>query len=39
MLSNVIDCEPGDIEIGAAVEVDFRRMSDEITLPYFRLSA
>ena len=36
LLSNVIDCDPAAVAIGMPVEVAFRRMSDEITLPYFR---
>lgn len=36
MLSNLIDCEPEEIEIGMPVEVVFRKMSEEITLPLFR---
>ncbi len=39
MLSNLVDCEPGEVEIGMPVEVTFRRMSDEITLPLFRPAA
>ena len=37
MLSNLLDVAPEDVQIGAAVEVSYREMSDEITLPYFRL--
>jgi len=36
MLSNLVDCDPADVRIGMPIEVTFRRMSDEITLPYFR---
>jgi hypothetical protein len=36
MLSNLIDCEETDIQIGMPLEVDFEKMSDEISLPYFR---
>ena len=35
MLSNLVECEPAEIESGLPVEVRFRAMSDEITLPYF----
>jgi len=35
MLSNVVDCAPQDMAIGLAVTVRFKRMNDEITLPYF----
>jgi hypothetical protein len=36
MLSNLIECEPDEIRVGMPLEVDFRKMSDAITLPYFR---
>ena len=36
MLTNLVDCEPDAIEIGMPVEVSFRPMSEEITLPMFR---
>ncbi len=36
MASNVIDCAPDVVRIGMAVEVAFKDMSDEISLPYFR---
>ena len=36
MLSNLKEIEPGDVVIGLPLEVFFERMSDEITLPYFR---
>ncbi len=36
MLTNLVDIAPDDVSIGLAVEVAFRVMSDEITLPYFR---
>jgi uncharacterized OB-fold protein len=36
MLSNLVDCDPRDVAIGMPIEVVFRKMSDEITLPYFR---
>jgi uncharacterized OB-fold protein len=39
MLSNLIGVEPEAVTIGMPVEVTFERMSDEITLPYFRPSA
>jgi uncharacterized protein len=38
MLSNIVDCDPAEVRSGAAVEVTFRAMSDEITLPMFRLA-
>ena len=36
MMTNIVGCEPDDVRVGMRVEVEFRRMSDEITLPYFR---
>ena len=36
MMSNIVDCDPAHVRVGMRVEVDFRQMSDEITLPYFK---
>ncbi len=36
MLTNLVDCESDEMAIGLRVEVSFRRMSDQITLPMFR---
>lgn len=36
MLTNLVECAPADVAIGLRVEVAFRRMSEEITLPCFR---
>ena len=36
MLSNLVECDPADVAIGMPIEVVFRKMSEEITLPYFR---
>ncbi len=36
IVSEVIDCEPADLEIGMRVEVVFAKVSDEVTLPKFR---
>jgi len=36
MLTNLVDVAPADVQVGMAVEVSFRPMSDEVTLPYFR---
>ena len=36
MQTNIIDCDPDDIEIGQSVDVIFKRATDEITLPFFR---
>lgn len=35
MLSNVLECPMGDVKIDLPVEVRFRKMTEEITLPYF----
>ena len=37
MLSNVVDVAPHDIRIGMPVEVTFEDITDEITLPKFKL--
>ena len=36
MLTNLTECRPEDVRVGLPVEVAFRPMSEEITLPYFR---
>ena len=36
MLSSLIDCDTDALAKGLRVQVDFREMSDVITLPYFR---
>jgi uncharacterized OB-fold protein len=36
MLTNIVDCDVDAVEVGMPVEVTFRRMSDEISLPLFR---
>jgi uncharacterized OB-fold protein len=36
MLSNLLDCRPEAARVGLPVEVVFRRMSEEISLPFFR---
>ena len=35
MLSSLVDCDSDVLKLGLRVTVDFRDMSDEITLPYF----
>jgi len=37
MMSNIVDADPGQVAIGAAVVVDFGAWTDEISLPVFRL--
>jgi uncharacterized OB-fold protein len=39
MLSNLMGVEPGEVEIGAPLEVFFEKRSEEITLPLFRVRA
>ena len=39
IVSNLIDCKPQDIRIGMPVEVVFEDVTEEITLPKFRLSS
>ncbi len=34
--TNIVDCDPETVAIGQQVEVVFRKVTDEITLPYFR---
>lgn len=36
MVTNIVDCDPGDIEIGQPVEVVFHRTEGEAALPRFR---
>jgi len=36
MHTNLVDCDPEEVEIGMEVEVVFRDVTEEITLPYFR---
>jgi uncharacterized OB-fold protein len=36
MLTNLVDCPPGQMRIGLPLEVEFRRVSEEIQLPLFR---
>ncbi|WP_420489122.1 Zn-ribbon domain-containing OB-fold protein [Neobacillus vireti] len=36
MMSNVIKCDPGSVEIGMQVEVVFEDWSVEISIPNFR---
>ena len=36
MISNLIDCDPKEIEIGMDVTVAFEEVNDEIPLPKFK---
>lgn len=38
IVSNMVDCDPDELEIGMSVEVVFDDVTDEITLPKFRLT-
>jgi hypothetical protein len=37
LVSNVVDAEPDELRIGLAVEVCFEDVSDEVTVPRFRV--
>ena len=37
MLSNIVDCDPEEVACDMPVEVTFEKLSDDITLPKFRL--
>ncbi len=36
MYTNVVDCEPEDVENGMAVEVTFDRVEDDLAIPKFK---
>ena len=36
MITNVVDCDPYEVNIGMPVEVVFEDLTDEVTLPKFR---
>lgn len=36
MMSNIVDCDPHDVQIGMEVEVVFDDVTDDITLPKFK---
>jgi hypothetical protein len=36
MHGNLVECDPDEIKIGMEVEVVFREVTDEVTLPYWR---
>jgi hypothetical protein len=36
MMSNLIGLAPDAVAVGLRVQVDFRELTPEITLPYFR---
>ena len=35
MLSNVVDCPHDEIDVGMALEVEYRELNDDITIPVF----
>jgi hypothetical protein len=35
-MTNVEGCEPDDLEIGMPLVVDFKAISDDVTVPVFR---
>ena len=37
LMTNVVGCEPGDVTIGAPVQVRFESVSDEASIPLFEL--
>jgi uncharacterized OB-fold protein len=39
LLSNLIGCEHDAVRVGLAVEVELHRLTDTITLPYFKPTA
>jgi len=36
LVSNLVECDPEEIEIGMAVEVVFEEINEEFTLPKFK---
>jgi hypothetical protein len=38
LVGNVLDADPAEVEIGRAVEVAFEELTEEITLPQWRLA-
>jgi hypothetical protein len=38
LVSNIVDCKPEDLYIGMPVEVIFEDVTEEVTLPKFRLA-
>ena len=35
-VSNIVDCDPGEVEIGMRVEMKMESVNDEWSLPVFR---
>ena len=38
MMSNIIDCDPGDVRIGSEVDVDFENRAEDVAVPVFKLA-
>jgi uncharacterized OB-fold protein len=36
VMTNVIDCDPTDLSIGMELQIDFREITEEISVPVFR---
>ncbi|MFK7734092.1 MAG: Zn-ribbon domain-containing OB-fold protein, partial [Pseudomonadales bacterium] len=36
MHTNLVECEPEDVQIGMQLEVVYKDVTDDVTLPYFR---
>jgi uncharacterized OB-fold protein len=36
ILSNLVGCEHDAVEVGMPVQVEFHRLNDDVTMPYFR---
>lgn len=36
LMTNITGCNPGDVQVGMPVRVDFQKASAEVTLPFFR---
>ena len=37
MMTNIVECNPDSVKIGMAVEVTFEDVTEEVTLPKFKL--
>ena len=37
LMTNIVDCQPDEVRIGAAVQVRFEPVSDQAALPLFEL--
>jgi uncharacterized OB-fold protein len=35
MMTNVVDCDAGDLEVGMALRVSYRELTPEVTIPVF----